>query len=320
MSIPRRQGDSAVPQRLPIPAGNPGDPAISRDGQRLVYTDSLVDADIWRVDLHNTAARPVKLITSTKFDHEAQYSPDGKKVVFVSRQSGHPELWTADSDGSNQTQLTTLEAPLVRMPHWSPDGQRIVFSSTLEKQFELYVISADGSGLRRLTDHPGGHAVGSWSHDGRWIYFVSARSGEHQIWKLHADGGQLVQITRQGGEGQALESPDGKFIYYARSLGSPGGAATLWRTPVNGGEEIRILDSLFPLQWTLTASGIYFSAPSDSGPLIRFFSFRTRQITTIAPRELGGQYGISVSPDGRFLLYSIAQIIGSDLMLVENFR
>jgi len=320
MSIPPRRGDAAVPQQFPIPSGNASDPAISRDGQRLVYTDSLVDADIWRVDLRNTGARPVKLITSTKFDHEAQYSPDGKKIVFVSRRSGHPELWTADSDGSNSTQLTTLEAPLVGMPHWSPDGQRIVFHSTLEKQFELYLVNADGSGLRRLTDHPGGDAVGSWSHDGRWIYFVSTRSGEHQIWKLRADGGQPVQITRQGGEGQSLESPDGKFVYYAKSIGSPGGAATLWRTPVNGGEEVKILDSLFHLQWTLTASGIYFAAPSDSGPSIRFFSFRTRQITTIAPRELGGRAGISVSPDGRFLLYSIARIIGSDLMLVENFR
>jgi Tol biopolymer transport system component len=118
----------------------------------------------------------VKLITSTKFDHGAQYSPDGRKIVFISRRSGYPEIWVADSDGSNSTRLTTMEAPLVGMPHWSPDGHRIVFDSTLEKQFELYVINADGSGLRRLTYDPAGDAVGSWSHDGRWIYFLSKRS------------------------------------------------------------------------------------------------------------------------------------------------
>jgi TolB protein len=109
------------------------------------------------------------------------------------------------------------------MPHWSPNGQRIVFDSTLEKQFELYVINADGSELRRLTHDPGADAVGSWSHDGRWICFVSTRSGKHQIRKLPADGGDPIQITRQGGEGASFHSPDGKFVYYAKSIGSSTG-------------------------------------------------------------------------------------------------
>ena len=324
MPIPRRQGDAGVPQRFPIPSDNARDPVISRDGQRLVYSDFLVDADIWRIDLRNTSARPVKLITSTRFDHGARYSPDGRKIVFVSRRSGHPELFVADSDGSNPTRLTTMEAPLIGMPHWSPDGRRIVFDSTLEKQFELYVINADGSGLRRLTHHPEGDAVGSWSHDGRWIYFVSRRSGEHQIWKLPVDGGEPIQITKDGGEGASYESPDGKFVYYTKSIGLSTGASTLWRTPVSGGEEVKILDSLFRLQWTVTASGIYFAGPTDNGSShassIRFLSFRTGKVTTIAPREWGGQPALSVSPDGRFLLYSFAQVVGSDLTLVETFR
>jgi dipeptidyl aminopeptidase/acylaminoacyl peptidase len=210
------------------------------------------------------------------------------------------------------------------MPHWSPDGQRIVFDSTLENQFELYMINADGSGLRRLTYDPGGDAVGSWSHDGRWIYFVSTRSGKHQIWKLPADGGDPIQITRQGGEGASFESPDSKFVYYAKSIGSSTGATALWRTPVSGGEEVKILNAVFSLQFTVVPSGIYFAGPTDDGSSyassIQFFSFQTGKVRTIAPREWGGQPGISVSPDGRFLLYSYAQIIGSDLVLVEHFR
>jgi hypothetical protein len=93
---------------------------------------------------------------------------------------------------------------------------------------------------------------------------------------------------------------------------------------VNGGEGVKILDSLFGLQWTVHASGIYFAGPTDQGSShassIQFFSFRTGKVTTIAPREWAGQPGVSVSPDGRYLLYSFAQLIGSDLMLVENFR
>ena len=102
--LPGRQGGVAEPQRFPIPSNAAGDLAISRDGQRLVYSDFLVDADIWRLDLHNAGAPPVRLITSTKFDHGGQYSPDGKKILFISRRSGHPALWVADSDGSNSIQ------------------------------------------------------------------------------------------------------------------------------------------------------------------------------------------------------------------------
>ena len=326
MPVSVGKGGLGAPQRFPIPSNSARDPAISRDGRRLAYADFLVDADIWRVDLQKAGVQssgtpgPVKLISSTRFEQAAQYSPDGKKILFVSRRSGHPALWVSNSDGLQETQLTTFEAPLIGMPQWSPDGQRIVFDSTLEGQFELYRINADGSGLRRLTNHPEQDAVGSWSRDGKWIYFVSTRSGKHQIWKTNADGGELKQITSHGGEGASFESVDGKFVYYTRGFGSPSGAVSLWRTPVTGGDEVKILDSLYGLQYTVAASGIYFAGPTDYGSEIRFLSFRTGKVTTIAPREWGVETGLSVSPDGRFLLYSFAKLIGSDLTLVENLR
>ena len=75
MPLPKRQGAVGVPQRFPIPSNSARDPAISRDGRRLVYSDFLADADIWRLDLQNAGARPVKLITSTKFDHGGCSTP-----------------------------------------------------------------------------------------------------------------------------------------------------------------------------------------------------------------------------------------------------
>ena len=149
-------------------------------------------------------------------------------------------------------------------------------------------------------------------------------TGEHQIWKVRPDGSEPTQITKLGGSGAAFESVNGKFVYYAKNIGASTGAATLWRTPVGGGEEVKILDSVFRLQFAVARSGIYIAAPADGGSShassIRFLSFRTGKVTTIAPREWAGQPGVSVSPDGRFLLYSFAELIASDLMLAENFR
>jgi Tol biopolymer transport system component/DNA-binding winged helix-turn-helix (wHTH) protein len=317
MPLPQREGAVGVPQRFPIPSDSARDPVFSRDGRRLVYSDFREDADIWRLDLQKVDAGPLKLITSTNFDHGGEFSPDGKKIVFVSNRSGHPAVWVANNDGSNQTRLATREFPLAGMPRWSPDGQRIVFDTTEDGQFELYLINADGSGLRNLTQYSANDAVASWSRDGRWIYFSSSRSGEkeNQIWKMPADGGEPTQLTRHGGHISST-SMDGKFLYYAKSVA---GRYGLWRVPVTGGAEVKVLDSVFPFGFAVTGSGIYFIAASDDGSSIQFLSFKTGKVKAIAPVKGRVHPGLSVSPDGRFLLYSYAQLIGSDLMLAENF-
>jgi Tol biopolymer transport system component len=323
MPLPGRNGGIGEPQRFPVPSDHAQYPAISRDGRRLVYSDFLMDVDIWRLDLPHAdpanpgaASAPVRLITSTKFDWVGQYSPDGKKIVFISSRSGHPAIWVAHHDGSNAAQLTTFEAPLIGSPRWSPDGQHILFDSTLEGDFEVYRINADGGGLRRLT-YGARNALPSWSRDGRWIYFTSTRSGVHQVWKMPAGGGDPAQVTTHGGDGANFESFDGKFLYYAKGDDR---ATTLWRVPVNGGNEVQVLDSLFSLHFTVAASGVYFIGPTDYGRSIRFLSFQTGKVATVAEIDQAVGTGLSVSPDGRFLLYSQYQLAGSDLMLVENFR
>jgi Tol biopolymer transport system component len=318
MPVPQREGAVGVPQRFAIPSDSARDPVFSSDGRRLVYSDFRADADIWRLDLQNVAAGPVKLISSTSFDHGGEFSPDGKKVVFTSNRSGHPAVWVADHDGSNQTRLTTREFPLAGMPRWSPDGQRIVFDTTEDGHFELYLINADGSGLRNLTQDPANDAVASWSPDGRWIYFSSSRGGEkeNQIWKMPSAGGAATQLTRHGGHISST-SKDGKFLYYVNFVA---GRSGLSRVPVAGGAEVKVLDSIYHLGFAVTGSGIYFIAATNDGSSIQFLSFKTGKVTPIAPVDGRVHPGLSVSPDGRFLLYSFAQITGSDLMLVENFR
>ena len=134
-----------------------------------------------------------------------------------------------------------------------------------------------------------------------------------------------MRITRHGGDGASFESADGKFVYYAKSIGASAGRPRLWRIPVTGGEEVKILDSLFRLQFAVAASGIYFAAPTDYGSShassIRFLSFRTGKVTTIAPSGMGRVNPDSLCPlTADFCCTRSLKLIGSDLMLVENFR
>jgi hypothetical protein len=70
-----------------------------------------------------------------------------------------------------------------------------------------------------------------------------------------------------------------------------------------------------------TKDGVYFISGGDPRPnhTIRFFRFATRETESIALIEFRGHY-ISISPDGRWILYPQLDFAGSDLMLVENFR
>jgi Tol biopolymer transport system component len=313
---------SAAPRRLEF-AGNRNDfPAVSRQG-RLAYTSISWDQNIWSLDLSDRGGKtgaPQRFIASTGINGSPQFSPDGRRISFLSNRSGNKELWICDQDGSNSMQLTSLRAPIIGSPRWAPDGEQIIFDSNREGQYELYVVSASGGVPQRLTTDPANDAVGRWSRDGRWIYFVSDRTGQGQVWKMpwppSGREGEAVQVTRDGGY-MAVESPDGRFLYFSK----PGAMPSLWRIPLQGGEETLVLESVMPAYFAVTKEGIYFSPnPDRERRSIQFLSFATGRASPILALDGWPDGGLSVSPDVRTLLFAQIDQQGSDLMLVDDFR
>ena len=319
------------PDRLGIGGDNAFYPAISRQGQRFAYVNaSFGTTSIWRMDLAASAGQAssrIKLLSTRTRDGDPQISPDGKRIVFASERSGDRELWVCDSDGSNPLQLTRLHSSSYD-PHWSPDGRSIAFATRLENQFDIYVIGANGGVPHRMTEDASDDLVPSWSRDGRWIYFTSTRGGGRQVWKMPAEGGEAAQVTREGGIG-AVESFDGKNVYYTKGSEMPG----LWRMPVQGGGEEMVLDRLqreyyhHPQVWAVVDKGIYFIEPEGSAAVLEFYSLNTGRVTQVAAMEKVPDSPLSVAPDGRWLLYAQDDVpfrwsrwLGSDIMLVENFR
>jgi Tol biopolymer transport system component len=311
---------SQGPQPLGLPGESASGPAVSRQGGRLVYVAATADVNIWRMELSRRGAPgpPVRLIASTKGDGAPQYSPDGKRIAFDSDRTGNNEIWVCDGNGGNQVQMTSFGAHS-GSPRWSPDEERIAFDSNKEGRWQIYVIDAAGGVARRLHDSPFDDDAPGWSHDGKWIYFASNRTGELQVWKMPAEGGKPVQVTRRGGH-LAYESTDGKYLYYMKVFAP---ISELWKIPVDGGEEIKVLDGVWRRGFAVTNQGIYFMSLLETDPRahLRFYSFATGATTEIAVMERPLGPAITVSPDGRSLLYP--QLDGgrhSDLMLVENFR
>jgi Tol biopolymer transport system component len=284
-----------------------------------VYSAQFRDANIWQLTLagqHTPTSVPV---ASSTFDEGTpDYSPDGKRLAFASTRSGTEEIWISDADGSNPMQVTSMGGPQCANPRWSPDGQTILFNSRREGSADLYLLRPDTGELRRLTDDPAEEAEPRWSRDGRTVYFGSNRTGRLEVWKMPANGGAAVRITEQGGT-TATESPDGRFLYYAKE-GSP---SSIWRVPAGGGEERFVAGDLsYPLNFVVGDHGLYFLAQGDKprSTSIDFFEFATGKRSSLL--QVGKPYfvGMALSPDERSLLDSVIDNAGSNLMLVDGFR
>jgi Tol biopolymer transport system component len=324
--LPRKR--PAEPQQLATLGGDIVNPAISRRGRRLAYAHVFLRSNIWRIaapgataGLPRGASGAQPLISSTRDDSSPHFSPDGKKVAFVSTRSGNREIWVCDSDGSNAVQLSSFNGPDITTPRWSPDGGRIAFDSTAAGGFDVWVVGVNGGKPQRMTTHPAKDGNPSWSHDGRWIYFDSTRAGrQQQVFKIPANGGEATQVTRDGGWAP-LESPDGKFLYYAKALS----ATSLWKIPIEGGQASKVLEGLsIYINLAIVDSGVYFvPVRNAAGSSIQFLNFATNQVRTVASFEKpldGLSAGLAVSPDGRWILYTQVEQAGSELMLVENFH
>jgi Tol biopolymer transport system component/DNA-binding winged helix-turn-helix (wHTH) protein len=294
---------------------NARDLAVARQGGRLVYSDGGEDQNIWRIGINGNSAQPAPFIASTRKESNMQYSPDGQRIAFESDRSGVEEIWVSDHEGSNAVQLTSFGEGWSGTPRWSPDGRTIAFDrSQAGGRWAIYVISSQGGKPRSVVQDPFNNTIPSWSRDGRWIYFTSGRMGRLEIFKINASGGPVVQVTKHGGVA-ATESPDGSELYYNKT-GETGG---LWKMPVQGGAEQKILDSVYDRNYFVTARGIYFETRKLSSAQARYFDFGSRRITRIASYR-GGCPGLAVSPDERWLLVAPIDLVAGDLMLVENFR
>jgi TolB protein len=84
--------------------------------------------------------------------YDPAWSPDGRKIAFMSNRAGNPEIYVMNSDGTGVLRLTNNPAE-DGQPAWSPDGRLIAFSSdraALGKGAHIYVMSPTGSHVTLL--------------------------------------------------------------------------------------------------------------------------------------------------------------------------
>ena len=308
---------SRPPERLEGAGNGARWPALS--GNRLAFTRLVVDQDIVR--LTPGRSREVFPASSSSFDGSSELSPDGRRVAFESLRSGERmEIWLAGADGQDPVQLTHGPGRWQGSPAWSPDGRRIAFDSQSEdRRWDIWTIDVAGGGPERLTQHPGNENVPTWSRDGHWVYYSAQREGKVGIWRIPAAGGVEERIAGLDGTmGRALESLDGKTVFFA-----PGGsgASPLFALPLAGGPARKLLDCVWPLGFAVVDGGVYYAAcgPISGDVPARRLDLASGQDSVVATLEkFRGR--MTVSSEGKTILYASETRSGSDLMLVEGFR
>jgi Tol biopolymer transport system component len=312
--IPRAGGK---PVRFNTPSVISGEPTVARQSGRMVYVSGMYETKIFKMPLGARGAGEPRPMVEAVGDHrDLGVSPDGSRIAFTSNRTGSKEIWIANADGSNQTQLTSFNGPSVGSPRWSPDGKRIVFDGYASGSSDLYLISVEGGNPLHLTSDKGNEIRPSWSHDGQWIYFGWDRGGRGmQLWKIRPSGGDPVQVTRTGGS-DAFETPDGRWLYVV----SP---PKLSRMRPDGGEETPLRNDIFSNYWTIGGRNVYVLEPA-SGNLLRApfdgTAFETVCRFDDTNRPTGGGTCIGLPRDETYVIYRRNTRTVTTLMLIEGFR
>ena len=175
-----------------------------------------------KIQVINTDGTGLKTL-SDKPSTAPSWSPDGKKLVFVSDY----DIWVMNADGSKKTRLTRdLNAD---HPLWSPEGKKIAFESIIDTRVrdvnvEIRTINADGTGLRRLTNNHKADYLCGWSPDGSKILFVSNEKERPGIYTMNANGSGKKYLSRERvpilADTDPHWSPDGRRIVFCSNWGT----------------------------------------------------------------------------------------------------
>jgi serine/threonine protein kinase/Tol biopolymer transport system component len=298
--------------------------SVTADGKSLVTVAGDRTSDVWVLAEGEVPRRLTA--EKTEGSHGVAALADGR-IVLTSLESGNPDLWIMNGDGSGRT-LLTHDGQRNRAPVVTPDERYIVYLANTGKDVELCRMNLDGSNRRVLSRHATLSVTPTVSPDSKWVVFqgIDLDSPEHKgmavLSRVSIDGGPEVHLTDFRASTPSF-SPDGSEIAF-HFVDADADDPTVGVIPASGGKPTRLLRAAPPfassqIAWTPDGTALVVNTmpsgranlwrlPLDGSKPTRITSFEENRILSFAP--LRGRNGWVVAR-GDF---------SRDAVLITGFR
>jgi dipeptidyl aminopeptidase/acylaminoacyl peptidase len=278
---------------------NVSDAQVSPDGKWIAYVvtstdmqENATDADLWLVS--TAGGEAIRLTTSRKNDNQPRWSPDSRRIAFISAREEKSQIFLISPTGGEAEKLTNSKSS-VQSFQWSPDGSRIAYTAqqeptaeeekrqkerddpkVIDKDFKFSRIWTIDVKTRKATELVKSDYVAAdpqWSPDGRSLAYTAqptprADDGNlSDIWIIDIESGrQRKLVENEGPDSSPRWSPDGRSVAYLTHEAklSDVGQARLAVIPAEGGEP-RMIAAGFEYQpgsprWSPDGRAIFFTA------------------------------------------------------------
>lgn len=185
-------------------------------GKRIAFS---VHGEIFTAPIESAGGELRQLTDGAARDQRVEYSPDGKRIAFVSDKDGREEIYVIAEDGSGETKRVTDLDSLKQSYAWSPDSKAIALTTSEGK---LYTVSAEGKDLKEIASSKyGSIGMPAWSPDGKMLaYSKPDVSRSSDIYVIPSEGGEEKKISfDSSNESNPKFSADGTKVYFTRMEG-----------------------------------------------------------------------------------------------------
>lgn len=206
-------GRNGTEQPLSAPPRAYSYPRISPDGRRVAVAVGEEGIQIWIYDLARDTS--TRLTFGGDLNYTSTWTPDGKRLAFMSDKEGPLNILWQPADGSG-TAERLIQSEYPQFPtSFSPDGRLLAYAEVNPKTgYDLWVLRLSDHEAQPFLRTPNTETVASFSPDGRWLAYISDESGRYEVYvQPYPGAGGKYQISEGGGT-EPVWNPNGKELFY----------------------------------------------------------------------------------------------------------